>query len=223
MKKLHVSEDVTAIMKRGRGRFGVQLLNLCRSNRLDMPLINLRRIASPIQTEKAEELPFDYNEILLLFQPATKQGRSVADIIGLTGIITYRATDSDKDIPILTSDYNWLLHQPGSEYYTYCMVTDTGSDNFRTAACQVMALQYVDDIKFIRTRRGDVYIRCTILDKELDAIHMGRCDSRRLDEANDVQCYEMAAKYYGDLLWKMAHHKAVDGITDRQLKEVCNG
>lgn len=223
MKKLHVSEDVTAIMKRGRGKYGVQLLNLCRSNRLDMPLINLRRIASPIQTEKAEELPFDYNEILLLFQPATRQGRSVADIIGLTGIITYRTNNNAKDIPILTSDYSWLLHQPGSEYYTYCMITDTASEAFRTAVCQVMALQYIEDIKFIHTRRGDVYIRCSLFNKEWDAVHMGRCDSRRLDEANDIQCYEMAAKYYGDVLWKIAHQKAVVGISDRQLKEVYNG
>ena len=146
MKKLHVSEDVTAIMKRGRGRYGVQLMSLCRANRLDMSMINLRRIALPIQTEKADVLPFDYNEILLLFQPATREGRSVADITGLTGVVTYRINDNGQDIPILTSDYNWLLHQPGSEFYTYTMPVDTTLDSFRTAACRGMALQSVDDI-----------------------------------------------------------------------------
>lgn len=96
MKKLHVSENVTAIMKRGRGRYSVQLMSLCRANRLEMSMINLRRIALPIQTEKADVLPFDYNEILLLFQPATREGRSVADITGLTGIVTYRTTITDR-------------------------------------------------------------------------------------------------------------------------------
>lgn len=216
MKKLHVSEDVTAIMKRGRGRYGIQLMNVCRANRLDMPMINLRRIALPIHTKKDDVLPFDYNEILLLFQPATKQGRSVADITGLTGDVTYRTDDDGQDIPILTSDYNWLLHQPGSEFYTYTMTVDTSLENFRTAACRVMALKAVDDIKFIHTRRGDVYIRCSIMGKEYDAIHMGRCDSRNLDEENDIQCYEMAAKYYGDVLWKMAGE--MDGFEWERMK-----
>ena len=223
MKKLHVSEDVTAIMKRGRGRYGIQLMNVCRANRLDMPMINLRRIALPIQTEKADVLPFDYNEILLLFQPATREGRSVADITGLTGVVTYRINDNGQDIPILTSDYNWLLHQPGSEFYTYTMQVDTTLDSFRTAVCRVMALQSVDDIKFIHTRRGDVYIRCSILGKEYDAVHMGRCDSRNLDEDNDTLCYEMAAKYYSDVLWRMAKRKAGNGKCDETTKEVSNG
>lgn len=188
-----------------------------------MPMINLRRIASPIHVDDVGVLPFDYNEVLLLFEPMTRAGRSVADITGLTGLLTYTTPGCGKSIPLLTSDYSWLLHQPGSEFYKYGMQVDTTHEGFRQAVCMTTGIRYVTDIQFFRSRRGDLFIRCRIFGKQQEAVHVGRWDARSLDEENDVSCYEMAAKYYEDSLWDIACRMVVKGISERMIREEYNG
>lgn len=88
MRKMHVSEQITRIIKRGRGRFGISLIQLFKCNLLDYPLVSMRSIPAPIDGYSDNRLPLEYNEVLYLFEPGHKR-RSVADVIGLSGILTY--------------------------------------------------------------------------------------------------------------------------------------
>lgn len=205
MKKTHVTEEISKIMKRARGRYGVALGQLVQINKIEMPLISLKAIPLPFFCNEKNVLPLEYTEAVTLLEPITRLGRSVADIVGLKDKISYiHPRRKEKEIPVGTEDYGWLSHNEECETFNYRIHIDDNDVVYKQAICFVTAIRCVSDVQYISTRRGDMYICCHINKKRREAVHMGRVDARAIEPYDPEQEMWMAAKYFQEELLKTA-------------------
>lgn len=205
MKKTHVTEDISKIMKRARGRHGVALGQLVQINKLEMPLVSLKSISLPIFCDEKNVLPLEYTEAVALLEPITRLGRSVADIVGLKDKISYiHPKHEEKEMPLGTEDYGWLAHNEECETFSYRIHIDDNDGIYKQAVCFVTAIRCVSNVQYISTRRGDMYICCHINKRRREAVHMGRVDARSIEPYDPEQEMRMVAKYFQEELLKTA-------------------